>query len=320
MSPISYKLTLFGLLAACCLVPLAACAHEGIAGEITKSFTVSPGGQLLVDTDIGSVEVATQPGNTVTVNIVREADTDDKDRAEKIFSDFEVEFSQDGNDVLVNAEYFGSKRGWSLWGGNRSRLQVRFLITVPPEYDVEILTKGGSVTVGDLKGEVHAVTSGGSLVFDKIDGPVTGRTSGGSIELESCAGSADVETSGGSISIGRVSGDVVARTSGGSILVDEVMGAIDAATSGGSVEATITIQPKSDCRLVTSGGNVTVHLADGIAVDIDAKTSGGRVRNNFRMKITDGEISKSSWRAQLNDGGPELYLRTSGGNILLSQI
>jgi hypothetical protein len=35
MSPISYKLTLFGLLAACCLVPLAACAHEGIAGEIT---------------------------------------------------------------------------------------------------------------------------------------------------------------------------------------------------------------------------------------------------------------------------------------------
>jgi DUF4097 and DUF4098 domain-containing protein YvlB len=116
-----------------------------------------------------------------------------------------------------------------------------------------------------------------------------------------------------------VKGNVVARTSGGGIHVDDVMGSIDARTSGGSVTARISRQPEDDCRLTTSGGSVTVSLAKDIRVDVDASTSGGRVSTDFPVTLR-GEISKRSLRAKINGGGPELYLRTSGGSIHIREM
>jgi hypothetical protein len=53
-------------------------------------------------------------------------------------------------------------------------------------------------------------------------------------------------------------------------------------------------------------------------LDVNAKTSGGRVHTDFPVSIS-GEINKSSMRGRMNGGGPELYLRTSGGSIYLKK-
>jgi hypothetical protein len=121
-----------------------------------------------------------------------------------------------------------------------------------------------------------------------------------------------VKTSGGSIRIGKVAGEVKAITSGGSIKVKEVKGTINAKTSGGSVTAYISEQPEGDCSLTTSGGSVSAHLAGNIKVYVDAKTSGGTAHSDFSI---DGEKSKRKIRGKINGGGPELYLRTSGGGV-----
>jgi hypothetical protein len=70
--------------------------------------------------------------------------------------------------------------------------------------------------------------------------------------------------------------------------------------------------------LTTSGGAITVHLADDMGLDVDAKASGGRIHTDFPVSIR-GEISRNSLRAKMNGGGPELYLRTSGGSIYLKK-
>jgi len=309
-------LTLF-LLAACLIC--AGLADARIKDEVKKSFTVSPGGELIVDTDLGSVEVETGSDNTVDVEVILEADTRDEDKAQEMFDRFEVGFEEDGDNIYVTGDYEKPDKSWRFWDRDNNRLRVKFLITVPLEFDISIETSAGSISVADLKGDVRARTSGGSMAFDNIEGTVKAKTSGGSISLSSCMGSADVHTSGGSISIGSVDGDVVAHTSGGSISVDEVMGTIDASTSGGSVEARITKQPKDDCRLVTSGGTVTVYLDSDMDFDLDASTSAGRITTDFPVAVS-GRISKSSLKAAINDGGPELYLRTSGGNINLREL
>jgi hypothetical protein len=51
-------------------------------------------------------------------------------------------------------------------------------------------------------------------------------------------------------------------------------------------------------------------------MDVNAKTSGGRVHTDFKVALS-GEISKRSMKGEMNGGGPELYLRTSGGSIYL---
>jgi DUF4097 and DUF4098 domain-containing protein YvlB len=210
--------------------------------------------------------------------------------------------------------------------------EVEYRVTVPEKFNADIDTWIGSIAVSNLRGEVTAHTSGGPLSFDGIGGPVNGRTSGGPITLTGGKSSATVHTSGGPIKIKDVAGDVDAVTSGGPISIEGNLGrvrahtsggpiwikgasgAIDASTSGGGVTASLLGQPKEDCRLSTSGGGINVTLSRNAHVDLDASTSGGRVWTDFSVPYSD-EKHQSELHAQLNGGGPRLYLHTSGGGI-----
>jgi len=303
--------------------------------SIKKSFRVGSGGTLNIETDVGSIEVQADGGNQVKVEVFRDVDARSKGEIDDILEDFKIDFDQRGDDVFITGEWKDKSNRW--WNRRKKRLKLRYVVSVPTKYNVDLQTSGGSISVDDLEGKVNSKTSGGSLNFGDIKGPVYGRTSGGSITLDGCEGTADVRTSGGGIHIGEVDGNVDAHTSGGSITierakgevnagtsggsikVEEVMGAIEATTSGGSVTAHISQQPKGRCYLKTSGGSVKVYLAEDIGVDLDARTSGGHVETDFPVTVQ-GKISKRSLQAEVNGGGPELILRTSGGSIYLRKM
>ncbi len=288
-----------------------------IEETITKTFSVSPGGTLNVETDLGSIKVEAVERNAVDIRVLQEVRTSSKEKAEKILKDFEIEIYQRGNDVFIRSDY--ERHGWQkFWDNISKHLRVKYIISVPRVYNTDLKTKGGSISVHGTEGRVRSTTSGGSLDFDNIVGDIYGKTSGGSIGIGNVDGDIDIHTSGGSIKIARASGEVEAHTSGGSITVEEVMGAIQAHTSGGSVKAYIASQPASSCRLSTSGGSITVYMKDDVAVDINAKTSGGRVHTDFPMTIK-GKIDKRSLYGTINGGGPELYLRSSGGSIYIRE-
>ena len=292
---------------------------EGFRDTVEKSFQVSQGGNLNIQTDMGSIDVQSGRGDQVKVRVVIKARAHTREKAQRILKDFVIDMNQKGNNVNVDGDYKHQKRWFRLFRGNR--LRVRFEVTVPAVFNVNLRTSGGSISVSDLKGRVESRTSGGSLRFGMIEGPVMGRTSGGSIRVEGCQGDAEVRTSGGSITLGKVKGEVDAHTSGGSIRVDEVMGSIKASTSGGSISASVTEQPAGDCRLTTSGGTVRLYLADGIKLNIDARTSGGSVKTEFPVKVTlTGEMSRRKLYGKINGGGPEFYLRTSGGSIYIKRL
>lgn len=143
------------------------------------------------------------------------------------------------------------------------------------------------------------------------------RTGGGSIALDNLTGNVDAHTSGGSIRVGAINGDVDVRTSGGSIKVEEVAGNLKAHTSGGSITAKITQQPTEDSALTTSGGSVTAYLAPNIAVDLDARTSGGSVSSEIPVN---GTLKQTRIKGEINGGGPELKLATSGGSVRVKEL
>ncbi len=285
---------------------------------IEKSFEAAPGGLLTIDSDRGSVMIIGGEDNRIGVEIYLKVKQSNSEKAEQIFDDFQIEFEQDKNDLTIYAEYMGKNKSW--WGNNdRNRLKVEYYISIPKQFDIDIKTGGGSITVEEMNGNADISTSGGSLNLKKVIGDIRGRTSGGSINLKDCDGFVDVKTSGGSININRIKGEINARTSGGSINVEEILGSIDAATSGGSVSARITGQPKEDCRLTTSGGSVNVYLDKNVNLYVDAKTSAGYVDTDFPVTVK-GKLKKSKLQGDINNGGPELYLRTSGGNININEI
>ncbi|MEE8398735.1 MAG: DUF4097 family beta strand repeat-containing protein [Desulfobacterales bacterium] len=292
---------------------------------LERTFEVSPGGELAIRSDRGSIEIISGEDSEVRIEVIPRGDLQD---VADIEDEFDVHFDQSGNRVSLDIE--SHRRGIFRWfGWNRAKLHIR--ARVPSQFSVDLKTSGGSISVEDLKGEARAATSGGGLSFGRIEGTVWGRTSGGSVRLSESSGDADVRTSGGSIILGEVGGTIVARTSGGSITVDravgsvvvstsggritlnEVLGSIEARTSGGSVSANISRQPEGNCYLKTSGGSITVRLASNLGFNINARTSGGRVKSDFAIR--GGTRKKIQLTGELNAGGPELMLRTSGGSI-----
>jgi hypothetical protein len=312
MNILSFRTRSTPLFIAIFVLIAAGVSFGSIEDSLNKSFTVGPGGLLTIDTARGSIEVRGTEGKRVDIEVVRKAKTSDKNEADEIFNYLRLDFNQSGNDVII--------KGIKTTDSNKklNKLNVKFILTVPLSYNVDLKTSGGSISVDDLEGAVDIRTSGGSLGLNNIKGPVAGKTSGGSISIGKVDGNVKVNTSGGSIRIENAYGTVNAHTSGGGITVNEVMGTIQADTSGGSVKAYISQQPKADCRLKTSGGSITVYLAEDVALNVDAGTSGGSIHTEFPVTIQ-GKVSKRELKAQINGGGPELYLHTSGGSIYIKK-
>jgi DUF4097 and DUF4098 domain-containing protein YvlB len=298
--------------------------------HLTKNFTVQPGGKLVVQVDMGSVEVSTNGGNEVAIDVLRKIGRNKKADEGKYLRDHPVEFKQDGDTVTVRCR--GGKNNWNFI--HRNKNEAKYTITVPAKFNARVDTAGGAIEMSDLTGEVKADTSGGGLKFSRIHGPLAGHTSGGGIHLFDCegkigigtsgggitstggSGSLDAETSGGAIKVSKFQGPANVRTSGGGITLEDVTGQIRGETSGGGIRADLPAPLAGPVKLETSGGGITVRLAASAAFDLDAETSAGDVTSELPITIT-GKVHHSHLKGQVNGGGHSMILRSSAGGIHL---
>ncbi len=290
-----------------------------------KSVPVEASKKLSLTLDFASIKVEGGASNNVELEAVFAGNPPSRKDFDRMMADFDFTVTRSGSDLRIKGEF---KTGWknvSLFGnfGHHycnygkcleydwlRRMEVR--ARVPSQFATDLRTSGGSITVGDLRGETTARTSGGSLHFGHIDGPVNGETSGGSITLLSGKGRAYVRTSGGSIRIEEMAGEVDADTSGGQIDILKTTGRVTAHTSGGGIhigEAANAVEAS------TSGGGITVAMRSSSKFDVDAETSGGSVSSEFEVIGAVNSARHEHLRGSVNGGGPMLRLRTSGGGI-----
>lgn len=311
----------------CILIAAAPAAAQRFDYDevVERTFKVRPGQTLHLQADLGSIDVR-GGGDEVRVRVVKGANDVGRDQAEELFDRYEVEMRETSRGVEVRGRY---ERG-SWW--RRNRLQVRYEVTVPERFNVDLETSGGSIQVARLEGKARIETAGGSLRIDDVAGPVEAETSGGSITakrvgdlavlhtsggsitVEDVDGPVEAETSGGSIRVRGARGDVAAETSGGSIVLEGIAGAVEAHTSGGSIEAEIVGQIERPVKLDTSGGSVTLRLDPRVRADLDARASGGRVRVDLPVDLR-GEVKRDRVSGTLNGGGPLITLHSSGGGV-----
>jgi hypothetical protein len=291
-------------------------AFAKIERVVNRKFDVQPGGSLSIDSYTGSIKV--QPGDaaTVTVEVKQSIVADSDKEADELLQSLTLDFQHNGSAVAVKARYDGPRAGgWFFSGGPAVR--VDYVVSVPSRFDVDLKTRGGSLTVGDLTGKIVADTAGGSLSFGDINGELSGRTAGGSISLESCTGKTRLATSGGSLKLGKIGGTADVSTSGGSISVEEASGALQAHTSGGSINVRLTGPIESDCDISTSGGSISVAVDPQSAFKLDASTSGGSVKAEL-PGLQNGSTARTHVTGQVGGGGPLLKVHTSGGSVRVS--
>lgn len=328
--PLSSQRTPLCVLLALGAALLPAAALESVTNRV---FQVSPGGQLILKLDQGSIDVTAADTNAVVVTFVREVKGADEERAESLLARHALTFEQEGNRVRVDSQSPRDK----TWGWGRNRLSVRCQVLVPRQINLDFQTAGGSIRVPDLTGTVILQTAGGSLSLEHITGSVTATTSGGSISIAGATGPVEAETSGGSIRLGEMGGSVRAETSGGSIRIASATGNVEAETSGGSIDLGAMRGPVhaetsggsisarfpdtlgGDVSLETSGGGISVALSEAVNAELDAECSGGRVSSEITVHGDSGRKA-SSLRGVIGSGGPRISLQTAGGGIRVKRL
>lgn len=303
-------LRLLALSAALLATSLVASAK--ITRTVERSFDVSNPGVLHVSTEGGNIKVTVSADNkaTIVAHEVIRADSDEE--ADKILKDMTLTIEQQGNDIIAQSEYH-REAGFS-WG--QHGVYVSFDISVPAKFAAEARTSGGNIVLTDRQAPVTLKTSGGDIQIGNVTGDIDARTSGGNLALVACTGNVELKTSGGNIKAGPVKGTENVDTSGGDIDLVGSGQSLEASTSGGDVVVQFQGPLTQDCTLKTSGGEVKAIIDPSSKFHLDAHTSGGSVRaNGLTIKIGEGGVGKSKLEGDVNGGGSELKLRTSGGNI-----
>ena len=310
------------------------------------AFDVKPDGQLILESDLGAIDVKTANLNKVDIVVTKEAEKlegwlqkarkpqeafTDIDVTEAL-ADFEVTFEQKGTDVHIKGKFKRGREHWEEKQGLLSLLRIRFEVMIPYQYSVNLTTSSDDISVADLAGRLRAQTSAGNLHFGEVKGPVWGRTSSnGSITLTGCKSDVEVKTSVGDVNLSNITGSV--KAIGGDIQIISVGGGVIAqASSSGS----ITVK---DCQnnvdVKASVGNIdltnitgTVKAATGSSGSITVKDC----RNNVDVKASVGNIdltnitgtvkaaTGSSGNITLKGCESDVEVKTSVGDVNLSNI
>jgi DUF4097 and DUF4098 domain-containing protein YvlB len=282
--------------------------------EVTKNFTARPGGALRIYDIRGNVEVQSWDKNEVLVKEYKKIDARSEREAKEILEKSRSGYSQRGDVIEIGGDYYD--RDW---------MESDYVVTVPKNFNVDIKTRGGDLTVERLTGRVDLITSGGEIRLTDIDGLVEARTSGGDIKVVNSKQRTSVSTSGGDLDLEEIGGPLIAKTSGGDItlrgsrdravvhtsggdiLISDAGGAVEAHTSGGDIEIADT---KGAAEVHTSGGDIQLRSIGGA---LQASTSGGDV---VGRGIEGGaEISTSGGDIELLDVKGGVYAKTAGGDI-----
>ncbi|MCZ7635315.1 MAG: DUF4097 domain-containing protein [Verrucomicrobia bacterium] len=277
--------------------------------HLNRTFTVAPGGKLVMDVDRGAIDIRTSDRPEVDITVDREVRRTSEQKARQLLAAHQISFEQQDDTVVVRARLDSSLKSWRNWG---SGLQVRYTVTLPPgsistsrpRADRSRSPTSRATSRQHLRwiaqtrghpGPRHVRTSGGSISVKAASQPADLRTSGGKVTLELARAAARLSTSGGSIRVDNAYGPLEVGTSGGSIDIRNAHAAVEASTSGGSVSATLAADQTGDCRLSTSGGNVRLTVPREIHADIDARTSGEASRRTCRSPFRAQSNAANSW-------------------------
>jgi len=306
-------LVVFALLFGATMVALSIRSHAakpqerfewGTNQNVEKTFSVQPGGKIVIDADAGDVSIVGTDKQEVGIRVVAHGSEENLQR-------YKVNFSQDGNTVRVEGHF--RQKHFLFFGSNS--IEVHFDIEVPREFNLSMQTAGGNIIVQNIKGSVDGSTAGGDIELTKLEGTVNLSTSGGNVTVKEGIGDFVLETSGGNITGDDLNGGIRFETSGGNIDIRNSDGKVYASTSGGNIRA--TLKDNKGVELSTSGGNLVVRLPKTVSADVHAEASGGDVSCDFPFN---GKLREGKMNGKINGGGNLIRLETSGGDIVLNEV
>lgn len=136
----------------------------------------------------------------------------------------------------------------------------------------------------------------------------------------------------GDLSVEGLSGELVLHNTNGDVSVRDVSGPVDATTVNGDVSVRFSAaMAEAPMAFSTLNGDVDVTLPAGAGVDVLLRSDNGDIYTDFDVELrrspakVEEDRKKGSYRVsvgqelrgKIGGGGPELFLKTFNGDVLL---
>jgi TonB family protein len=277
-----------------------------ISKDLNGALQTSENMTLRLNTDLGSVRIL--PLERGAVPEVRYSVHIETDARGTQGSQLLGHYVLSVRNTAAGVEITGNLPQQLARGTNNAQFWIRYEISVPASYSLDVTTGAGDISTADVGGTARLITEGGNII--------TGRIAGNSAQGMSRRGTkrfaAKLQTQGGHIQLDDVKGDLTAFTAGGHINTGFISGEANLHSGGGHIRSA-GIGGKA--QLATEGGNITVGKAGNF---VAVKTGGGQI--DF------GEV-RGSVHAMTGGGGIRVMyvsgpmdVESNGGSICLTRV
>jgi len=284
--------------------------EQGSGGGVVfdQSYDVTAGERLVVKIADVDVSVASHDGSGASVRLTADEDAGSAAQVLEAIG-FRVERTGEGIEITS-----GSDHG-RHWRHDADDYDLQLEVTVPREFDVQIQTGDGDVSVDAIEGSVTLRTGDGDIALDGAAGSdVTIQTGDGDVAVGSSSSEdVRVQTGDGDIALGTLdANDVQVRTGDGDILIEDLSGALRASTGDGDVM--LHIGRFDGLEVQTGDGDVTLYAPAGLAANVQMIGEEFFLGDAFELPAQPGA---RKLEGMLNGGGPKLSVRVGEGSIRL---
>jgi len=283
---------------------------------VEKSFVVSSGATLKIDTCQGAIHVEPSVDNRIHLLVRQTMAVTTEDEADRRLQDLDLQIEPNEALVLVTARYRRTLRwAWENW----PPVALAYVVQVPRTCNLDLVTVEGDVIIGSVDGSVQARTGNGAIFTGEVKGSVRASSTRGDVSVTACAGELTLTAKAGNVLVGRANGLTKINGSGGTIEIQNARGHLYVDADGADVKIGYTHPLSESAELHAAGGDIEVDcdLRSACTFSAYASMFGDVSVKNLPLTLEAGKIGSSHIVATLNGGGPKISINASGGNVRL---
>ena len=167
MKKVKFSAAVFFLLASA--ITIMAMPEKG-EKKLHHDFDVNDASVLIIKNKFGKVDVQNWENKSVSIDVVITVDYASREKAEKLLSYLDVEFSTEGNQLkaITRIDDRFNKIGNSGWRNNGKEFNIDYTVKMPKTLNIDLLNKYGDVFVDELAGESRIAVKYGNLKINKL--------------------------------------------------------------------------------------------------------------------------------------------------------
>jgi hypothetical protein len=300
------------------LVAFAPLVLRAIDRDEERTFPVQPGCALRVDLYRGGTDVQESDVDEIAVVAHTTIAVATEEEAAPLLAALGLTIQQEGKAVVIRAsDPVG--RGVKLSWKDNPAVDLDCTILVPRCCDVDLRTRDGGITVGNLTGRVVVRATQGNIFVRRINGFIDAAKQAGDVIISRCSGEVLARTERGTIRAGTLGGRAVLKNAGGDIEVLAACAGLDAHADIGDVIVGFPTGFAGEASIRTAYGSIFAKIDPTANCAVRASSFWGHVDNKLPLAIESGGSGRGKLAGRLNEGGPTVSLHANGGHVFLQR-